>query len=226
MCGRFVQSDSRDAYFDALNLSHEDVQFDPEPIGRFNVAPGTSVLILTKSEENYQFVSVHWGYKPEWWSKAAMINARSETAATGRMFKPLWNTGRTIVPASGWFEWARRGEMKQPYYIHHRYAKPLFFAAIGHVPLDKNDPSHGFVIVTAASDSGLVDIHDRMPLVLSPEKALEWLDPDTSSEEAYMLAMNDALSPEEFAWYPVTNKVGSPKNQGSDLIEEIDNPIV
>lgn len=108
MCGRFVQSDSRDVYFEALNLSPNDVLFDPEPIGRFNVAPGTSVLILTKSDECYQFVPVHWGYKPEWWNKAAMINARSETAATGRMFKALWNTGRAIVPATGWFEWARQ----------------------------------------------------------------------------------------------------------------------
>lgn len=36
-----------------------------------------------------------------------LINARAETASTGRMFKPLWQNGRVVVPANGWFEWAK-----------------------------------------------------------------------------------------------------------------------
>ncbi|ROM89388.1 hypothetical protein BK673_30260 [Pseudomonas fluorescens] len=38
----------------------------------------------------------------------------------------------------------------------------------------------GFVIITAASDQGMVDIHDRKPLVLSTKNAREWIDPETS----------------------------------------------
>ncbi len=41
MCGRFAQYSSRDEYFDALGLKPDEITFDPEPIGRFNVAPGT-----------------------------------------------------------------------------------------------------------------------------------------------------------------------------------------
>ncbi|PXL20214.1 hypothetical protein DMS26_27750 [Klebsiella variicola] len=33
-----------------------------------------------------------------------MINARVETAASSRMFKPLWLHGRAICFADGWFE--------------------------------------------------------------------------------------------------------------------------
>ncbi len=33
----------------------------------------------------------------------------------------------------------------------------------------------GFLIVTAAADKGLVDIHDRRPLVLVPDAAREWM---------------------------------------------------
>ena len=41
------------------------------------------------------------------------------------------------------------------------------------------DDRDGFVIITAASDQGMVDIHDRKPLVFTPEHAREWIDPDT-----------------------------------------------
>jgi putative SOS response-associated peptidase YedK len=72
------------------------------------VSPGTKVLLLNERDGDLKFDPVYWGYGPEWWDKPPLINARSETAATGRMFKPLWEHGRAIVPASGWFEWVRR----------------------------------------------------------------------------------------------------------------------
>jgi putative SOS response-associated peptidase YedK len=226
MCGRFAQVESRQDFFDTLGLTPDDVPFDPSPIGRYNVAPGTPVLILSYLEGSYHFAPVHWGYKPAWWEKRALINARSETAATGRMFKPLWQTGRVIVPATGWFEWKRDGDIKQPYFIHHRRGTPVFFAALGHAPFDRDDAAQGFVIVTAASDKGLVDIHDRMPMVLKPAAALEWLHADTTPEEANALAKNETLPLKDFYWHPVSKKVGSVRHQSADVIDKIDDPLL
>lgn len=42
-------------------------------------------------------------------------------------------------------------------------------AAIGSTPF--GDETEGFLIVTAATEKGLIDIHDHQPLVLSPEAA-------------------------------------------------------
>lgn len=53
---------------------------------------------------------VFWGYAPGWWDKPPLINARVETAATSRMFKPLWQHGRVICFADGWFEWKKEGD--------------------------------------------------------------------------------------------------------------------
>ena len=47
MCGRFAQYSSRDDYFDALGIGPEELTRDAEPIGRYNVAPGTKVLLLS-----------------------------------------------------------------------------------------------------------------------------------------------------------------------------------
>lgn len=127
MCGRFAQYSSRDNYFDALGLAPDEITFDPEPLGRFNVAPGTKVLLLNEREDSLRLDPVYWGYGPEWWDKQPLINARGETAASGRMFKPLWNHGRAIVPADGWFEWQKEGGGKQPFFIFHKEKEPLFF---------------------------------------------------------------------------------------------------
>lgn len=120
MCGRFAQYSSRDDYFASLGMKPDEIIYDPEPIDRFNVAPGTKVLLLNERDNELHFDPVYWGYGPEWWDKQPLINARGETAATGRMFKPLWEHGRAIVPANGWYEWKREGDKKQPYFIYHK----------------------------------------------------------------------------------------------------------
>ncbi len=107
MCGRFAQYSSRDEYFEALGAGPEELTRGPELVGRYNVAPGTKVLLLSERDGDLAFELFCWGYGPEWWDKAPLINARGETAASGRMFKPLWEHARAVVPADGWFEWQK-----------------------------------------------------------------------------------------------------------------------
>lgn len=83
--------------------AERDIAYDPEPIGRYNVAPGTIVLLLSERDEQLHLDPVHWSYAPGWWDKPPLINGRIETAATSRMFKPLWQHGRAICFADGWF---------------------------------------------------------------------------------------------------------------------------
>jgi putative SOS response-associated peptidase YedK len=227
MCGRFTQYRTREEYLkEFADEVERQIAHDHEPIGRYNVAPGSRVLLLNQRDDKLHLDPVHWGYGPEWWDKAPLINARVETAATGRMFKPLWNHGRAIVMADGWYEWKRDGSKKQPYFIYHESGKPIFFAAIGKAPYEKENDNEGFVIVTAESDKGLVDIHDRRPLVIEPKSIMEWLDPETSSERASEIAKDESVPADEFTWHPVAKTVGNVKNQTADLIEEIDDPVL
>ncbi len=119
--------------------AERDIAYDPEPIGRYNVAPGTKVLLLSERDEQLHLDPVFWGFAPGWWDKPPLINARVETAATSRMFKPLWQHGRAIVFADGWFEWKKEGDKKQPYFIHRKDGKPIFMAAIGSTPFERGD---------------------------------------------------------------------------------------
>ncbi|AUU93263.1 SOS response-associated peptidase family protein [Phytobacter diazotrophicus] len=221
MCGRFSQFLSRDEYLEYLGVERPTIPHDPLPVGRYNVAPGTKVLIISERDENLHLDPVFWGYGPEWWDKPPLINARSETAFSGRMFRPLLKNGRAIVPADGWFEWQKTDSVKQPFFIYQKSRKPLFMAALGRAPFGLDHGNEGFVILTASSNQGMIDIHDRRPVVLTPEGAQAWLNQDLSEDDAWSVIQNEALSESAFTWHKVSKAVGSPRNQGAELIEAI-----
>lgn len=235
MCGRFAQIDTREKYLESLRPDVEfDGGLDGQPVARYNVAPGTRVLLLNQRDDKMHLDPVLWGYQPAWAKEAGrppLINARVETAASGRMFKPLWQNGRALVMADGWYEWKKDpddAKIKQPYFIYHKNKEPIFFAAISRFHPDALDAPEddGFVIVTAASDKGLVDIHDRRPLVMTREASLEWMSPDTPPERAEELARNCAISADDFAFHPIGKAVGNMHNDNAGIIKRIDNPVV
>ncbi|RYM50962.1 SOS response-associated peptidase family protein [Serratia proteamaculans] len=202
MCGRFAQVQTRTDYLDVLA---SDLEFastlDNVPIGRYNVSPGTRVLMLNQRDDKLHLDPLEWGY------------------------------GRALVMADGWYEWKKDkhdAKVKQPYFIYHKSKSPIFFTAISRHHPDEKDPpdDDGFVIVTSSSNSGLLDIHDRRPVVLPPAVAREWMDPSTSSERAEELAKEAATSPDDFAWHPVTKSVGNIRNNSAELIKPIVNPLV
>lgn len=60
MCGRFAQSQTREEYLAYLvEEAERDIAYDPEPIGRYNVAPGTKVLLLSERDEQLHLDPVH-----------------------------------------------------------------------------------------------------------------------------------------------------------------------
>ena len=61
----------------------------------------------------------------------------------------------------GWYEWVKdpnEPKKKQPYFIRLKSQAPMFFAALAQVhPGFEPHEGDGFVIITAASDQGMVD---------------------------------------------------------------------
>lgn len=186
--------------------------------------------LIRPAPEGVSVDRVKWGWSP-FWAKGKRpdpINARAETVTTGKFFKGLWPGGRAIAPANGWFEWIpdpADPKRKQPYYIHAKSSEPLYFAALAevHGGLEPDDRD-GFVIITAASDEGLVDIHDRRPLVLTPAVAREWLHSATSVARIEEILREGCRQTADFTWHPVSKLVGNVRNQGPVLITPLDQP--
>ena len=74
------------------------------------------------------------------------------------------------------------------------------------------------MIITADSAGGMVDIHDRRPVVLTPELAREWLDPATPKERAEQMVLHQGEPAEAFEWFKVGTAVGNVRNNGPELI--------
>ena len=237
MCGRFAQYRIAYEYLDKIGVQLPlplRGGVDPEPIGRYNVCPQSMVQLLHQDDDGLRMEPVKWGYAPLWaqGKRPPAINARVETAATSKFFRDVWKVGRAIVPADGWYEWKKDPDnptIKQPYLIKLRSDEPLFMAALGQFQrggmLDPQD-GDGFVIITASSDVGMIDIHDRRPVIFTPECAAHWLDPELSPAEAEDLALEHGLSVEEFEWHPVGKAVGNVRNEGPELMKRIDDPLI
>ncbi|WP_256824993.1 SOS response-associated peptidase family protein [Pseudomonas kurunegalensis] len=228
MCGRYSIYASMDHYWRQLSLDLVVINgYDHEPINRYNVAPSTRVEVIRQIGDELTVDRVKWGWSPLWakGKRADPINARAETVVTGKFFKGLWPGGRALAPANGWFEWITdptEPKRKQPYYITGADGAPLYFAALAEVHQSlEPDERDGFVIITAPADQGLIDIHDRKPLVLTPQTALEWLAPTTSPERAAATVETGCRQTEDFRWYPVSKAVGNVRNQGAELIRPI-----
>jgi putative SOS response-associated peptidase YedK len=128
---------------------------------------------------------------------------------------------RCIVPANGFYEWAKRPDGKQPFYIHASDSTLLAFAGLWERwtrPADE-EVIDSFAIVTTAANDRIRPLHDRMPVILAPESVARWLDP--ASEPG---ALSDLLGPcpdARLALHPVTRAVGNVRNEGPELIAAI-----
>lgn len=65
---------------------------------------------------------IRWGFVP-FWNKdrekgERIINARSETVMDKAVFKNAFLTRRCLIPATGFYEWARSDTRTQPHFIH------------------------------------------------------------------------------------------------------------
>src|SRR5262245_36052299 len=115
MCGRFTLTSTPEALAERFGL-----ETAPRFAPRFNIAPGQDVLAIRAHGGTRIAELLRWGLVPAWSTPsqgAPLINARAETAAERPAFRDAFRARRCIVPASGFYEWASRGDFRQPYWI-------------------------------------------------------------------------------------------------------------
>src|SRR5688572_29159487 len=92
-----------------------------------------------------------------------------------------------ISGPDSFYEWQRAGTHKQPFAIRRRDKAPIAFAGIWEAWHDLET----FAIVTTEANAAMAAIHDRMPLILSPEQFEEWLDPENPDPAAVLTSVPD-----------------------------------
>lgn len=217
MCGRIIQTDFRKGYARKIgwDVSYAPAWVGGDPIPDYNLCPGGVIRILHTLSGKGEVDSLTWGYrtpKEVEEKRKPWINARIEKALTGRYFRHMFRSGRVIVPSEGWYEWTVEGGKKQPWFITRVANEPIFMAALTNwIPWQPFMPHQtaevGVVIVTTDADGGMVDVHDRRPVVLEPDDARRWMHRETPVEEAAHIAQSRSLPTEDFMWWRVDRAV-------------------
>ena len=220
MCGRIAQYSRPLNYAEFLGIEIAAIMFDPaDHRPGFNVAPGCHPVTIFPDGALRR---IHWGYRPAWAVERGLphtLNARLESASEDAYFRPLWQHGRVIVPADGWYEWRIEQGRKQAYYIRLQAEAPMFLAAMTNFRIYQATAFDiGLVIVTATPEAGLIDVHDRRPLVLAPNHARAWLNAGSSNAEVKHTAFAAAVPTDHFTWYPVSNAIEKLSMDSPDLI--------
>ncbi|MEC8132193.1 MAG: SOS response-associated peptidase, partial [Pseudomonadota bacterium] len=125
---------------------------------------------------------------------------------------------RALLPADGFYEWERKSG--QPYLIRQVDAQPFFMAAIWDVWAGPDGSEvEGCAVVTVEAAENLAHIHHRMPAMIAPADASDWL----SAPEGDAPALQSLLTPADvgaFVDTPVSKRVNKRDAEGADLWQE------
>jgi len=214
MCGRFTQRYTWREVHDLYGLTGAARNLQTH----YNIAPTDTVEVVRPAADgSNELVPMRWGLIPYWWKKPlkqlpATFNARAESVADKPMFRDAFKRHRCIIPASGYYEWEKRPDGKQPYFISAADGGVLSFAGLWDRWRNPKtgEPTTSCTIIVTDANALTRPIHDRMPDVRA------WFD-GSGGTELLRSAPGDKLR-----MWPVSRRVNKTGNRDDDptLIRE------
>lgn len=217
MCNRFrsTRPQALAEHFQAW----DEIEHQP----RFNVAPTDPILTVKQEARGpRKFSIMRWGLIPAWASSptSANFNARSETVTTTPSFRDAIAGRRCLIPADGFYEWQTLGTVKQPYCFEVGAGDVFAFAGLWDEWKDTNGQSiKSCAILTTTANPLVAKIHDRMPVILKPEKYDLWLNSENLDDVLSVLNPYDAKLMRR---YPVSTKLNNSRNDDPESAKQIE----
>lgn len=166
---------------------------------------------------------LNFGLIPEWAQDinigAKLANARSETVLEKPSFKQAFRRRRCIIPASGFFEWEKRPDGKQPHYFSNAKGNLLPMAGIWeHWQSPDGSEIESCAILTTKANELVGSIHDRMPVILE-KRHIEWWLTAFETEAHKLTPLLAPYAATAMQSWTVSRAVNAVRNEGPDLIE-------
>ena len=218
MCGRYLLISPVEAmrrFFDVGGL----LNLPP----RYNIAPTQDAPVVRLDKEGRrELILMRWGLVPLWAKDlsigARCINARADSVAEKPAFRDAFERRRCLVPTDGFFEWEKKGKVKQPWRIGPAEDGLMALAGVWE---RWRAPDGGVVrsyaVVTTEANELVRPLHDRMPVVVPPEGFSDWLGPETPAER-----LKEIMRPypaERMRAFPVSRRVNDVRNDDPGCIE-------
>lgn len=218
MCSRYKIEPIKDGWAAlATLLSQADLESLRTQEPRLDIRPTQRVPVIrwAKGEPTPKLVTMRWGFIPSWWKQPKppqnTINARCEEALDKRMWPPAVRYSRCLIACTGWYEWVPvfnqdTGEIKTkpngtpvkaPVEMRNPLSPTICFAGLWSRTTFAGEDMETCAIVTRAAVPPLARVHDRMPVIVSPDGYHEWLDP-TQNDVALFERVTQAEPPAKF----------------------------
>lgn len=221
MCGRITLEHSREEVLHYFQHKAKDRRAEDMP-PRYNIAPTQPLATIRLEQDERVLKLVRWGLVPGWVKDpkdfTLLINGRMETAMEKPSFRGAMRHHRCLVPASGYYEWRRTKDHKQPFYMRPKNGGLIAMAALWS---EWSGPDGNLIdsgaLLTQPANAQLSAVHHRSPVIMEPDLFEAWLDvKNVDSKEAHSLLK--PVPEDFFDVIPVSTKVNSVRNDGPELI--------
>ena len=175
MCGRFyIDDDTAREIEKTIRLVDEKLKMERRSK---DIHPTESAPVISYQQGGMFLADKKWGF-PGFDSGKVIFNARAESVLEKKMFRESVLKRRLVIPAAGFYEWNQKKE------------KVTFTSAVQEQPVlymagcyNKFGNEERFVILTTGANDSMVDVHERMPLLLKYQELEEWLRDDRRLED-------------------------------------------
>ena len=214
MCGRFVLRTPTFVLANTFLVSEA-----PDLLPRFNIAPTQNILaVKLNTQREREFDLLRWGLVPSWADDPKLgnrlINCQGETARTKPSFRSAFKSRRCLIVADGFYEWKVEGKTKQPMLIGKTDDSPFALAGLWERWSKGEETIKSCTIITTEPNALMKPIHNRMPVILSPDDYDPWLQGDTDEAESLL----KPYTGQDLQAIAVSTKVNSPKNDVPECI--------
>ena len=178
-----------------------------------------------------------WGLIPSWVKdqetandlRNKTLNAVGETAFEKPSFRKSISLQRCLLPVSGFYEWREVNGVKYPYYIQ---LKEQDYFSLGSlydtwINRETGEIRNTFSIITTPANPMMEKIHNlkkRMPLILSREDEMKWLDPGLKAAD-----IKELIKPFPEAWmkaYTISRDANNARNNRDvpEILKKVEYP--
>jgi len=220
VCGRFTLTLPPDLIAEAFGLDLEDL---PILEARYNIAPTQPIAVVRRLRPDgpRQLDLLRWGLSrpPTAGARRSgpLINARSESIATGSAFRDAFRRRRCLIPADGFYEWTAGAGRRQAFHVTRNDGRPLALGGLWEPAAADGAPA-SCVILTTEPNERLSPIHDRMPVIVEPADFDRWLSLEGGTQDALAGILRPSPA-ETLAARPVGPAVNNAQSEGASCLE-------
>jgi len=216
VCGRFVNIEKKEK-IEKLFPSSKVLNYSNKS---YNISPSNLINVIYKNNNSIYIDNLFWSFS--YFNKLNnitqfVINARIETIVSKYLFKDSFLNRKCLIISNGYFEWKKIDNTKQPYFISIPKNELMFFGGIWRQEIKNNVKTNVVCIITKDANEDLSKIHSRMPLIMSHNEGLEFL----NDNDNRFLENNKSVFEDDIDYYPVSKIVNNPKNNDENCIKEI-----